>query len=61
MAVLNLSLLPLFISANRFRRIEQPTALSGFERLTTLQLNDTLMSWSEVSQSVCAEIPLRLY
>lgn len=38
----------LSLNANRFRRIEEPTALSGFERLTTLQLNDTLMSWSEI-------------
>lgn len=59
-AVLNPSLLPLLFSANRFRRIENPITLAGFERLTTLQLNDTLMSWSEVSPSVCAETSLKL-
>lgn len=35
-------------SANRFRRVVEPTALAGFARLTTLSLNQTLVSWPEV-------------
>ncbi|GAA5880643.1 hypothetical protein JCM3774_000562 [Rhodotorula dairenensis] len=38
----------LSLNANRFRRIEEPLVVPGFERLTTLQLNDTLMSWVEI-------------
>ncbi|BGP31665.1 hypothetical protein JCM10296v2_003439 [Rhodotorula toruloides] len=38
----------LALSSNRFIRITSPTSLLGFERLTSLQLNNTLMSWSEV-------------
>lgn len=37
-----------FTSANRFRPITQPTVLSGFGQLTSLALNQTLVSWAEV-------------
>ncbi|BGO99347.1 tubulin-specific chaperone E [Rhodotorula toruloides] len=38
----------LALNSNRFVRVTSPTSLPGFERLTSLQLNNTLMSWSEV-------------
>ncbi|GAA5982232.1 hypothetical protein JCM10908_004794 [Rhodotorula pacifica] len=46
----------LSLNANRFRRIDQPARLSGFERLTALQLNHTLMSWSEI-RNIAPSLP----
>ncbi|GAA5867668.1 hypothetical protein JCM1840_006651 [Sporobolomyces johnsonii] len=38
----------LIINSNRFQPVSSPTPLPGFERLTTLQLNNTLISWPEI-------------
>ncbi|GAA5887432.1 hypothetical protein JCM16303_004281 [Sporobolomyces ruberrimus] len=38
----------LSLNSNRFESIRGPTALPGFERLTTLKLNSTLLTWPEV-------------
>ncbi|BGP24254.1 tubulin-specific chaperone E [Rhodotorula toruloides] len=37
----------LALNSNRFILMASPTSLPGFERLTSLQLNNTLMTWSE--------------
>lgn len=36
-------------SSNRFELLASPAPLAGFERLRSLQLNNTLISWREVS------------
>ncbi|BGP39628.1 hypothetical protein JCM10449v2_003579 [Rhodotorula kratochvilovae] len=38
----------LSLNSNRFSRIDTPTALPGFERLRRLEINNTLMTWTEV-------------
>ncbi|GAA5849820.1 hypothetical protein JCM8547_000575 [Rhodosporidiobolus lusitaniae] len=53
----------LALNSNRFEPLAQPTALPGFERLTSLQLNNTLISWSEllnISSSLVNLVSLEL-
>ncbi|GAA5956603.1 hypothetical protein JCM21900_003617 [Sporobolomyces salmonicolor] len=38
----------LILNSNRFEPVSWPTPLPGFERVTTLQLNNTLLSWPEI-------------
>ncbi|ORY66787.1 hypothetical protein BCR35DRAFT_181638 [Leucosporidium creatinivorum] len=38
----------LSLNSNRFAPLREPTLLAGFERLTTLNLNRTLMDWNEL-------------
>ncbi|GAA6027767.1 hypothetical protein JCM8097_008024 [Rhodosporidiobolus ruineniae] len=38
----------LALNSDRFRPIESPLSLPGFQRLTSLQLNSTLMTWPEL-------------
>ncbi|GAA6001056.1 Pac2p [Rhodotorula paludigena] len=38
----------LAVNSNRFTRIDRLAQLSGFDRLTQLQLNSTLMTWNEI-------------
>ncbi|GAA5904368.1 Pac2p [Sporobolomyces salmoneus] len=38
----------LSLNSNRFDPVDSPTPLPGFERLSTLKLNNTLLSWPEL-------------